>query len=53
MALVLNHLKRKRVLHRDIKPENIFVKNKHPYDEHDSFVLKLGDFGLACILEPY
>ena len=43
----------KKVIHRDIKPENIFVTKKKSNIENsiENFVFKLGDMGLAKILD--
>jgi NIMA (never in mitosis gene a)-related kinase len=39
----------KPILHRDIKIENVFIKSLGDQHDWSSIVIKLGDFGQACI----
>ena len=41
----LNYLHNKNIFHRDIKCDNILLNNKSQYP-----IVKLGDFGLSCIV---
>ena len=43
--LGLSYLHNRNVMHRDIKPDNLFIS--------ESGVIKLGDFGLAALLEDF
>ena len=43
--LGLSYLHNRNVMHRDIKPDNLFIS--------ESGVIKLGDFGLAVLLEQF
>lgn len=42
----LKYIHSANVLHRDLKPANLFVNT-------DDLVLKIGDFGLARIMDPH
>lgn len=42
----LKYIHSANVLHRDLKPANLFVNT-------EDLVLKIGDFGLARIMDPH
>ena len=45
ICLGLKHVHDRKILHRDIKTQNIFITK--------SGVVKLGDFGIARVLNRY
>lgn len=54
MALALFYLHERKILHRDMKTQNIFLKNgkvRFLYLYHFYFQIRLGDFGIAKVLE--
>lgn len=48
VVLALHALHQKKILHRDLKTQNIFLTGNK---EHNAFALKLGDFGIAKVLD--
>ena len=52
ILLALLYLHSKNVIHRDLKIENIMVDIEESVTGSPELVLKLTDFGFACVMEP-
>mmetsp|Transcript_28218 Transcript_28218/g.65534 ORF Transcript_28218/g.65534 Transcript_28218/m.65534 type:complete len:504 (+) Transcript_28218:73-1584(+) len=50
ILMSIAYLHHHRFVHRDLKPDNFLVTSLP--NHHDSFILKLVDFGLSCRLPP-
>lgn len=50
-CLALFYLHERKILHRDLKTQNIFLKNGRVSPILTTFQIRLGDFGIAKVLD--
>ena len=49
--LGLHYLHKQNVLHRDLKTANVLLHKNNPHDSDLHFSVKIGDLGLAKLLD--